>query len=716
MLDYKPNMVLTSDKEYKVVGTRPVRHDGADKVTGLARYSADLNLPGMLYGKVLRSPHAHARIKSIDTGKAAAMPGVRAVITGADIVEPAGRASDLAEGAMINFKFLSNNVMAQDKALYKGHAIAAVAAVSAHIAEEALAQIDVEYEALPPVMHASEAMAEGATLVHERLAALNTAATRAGGVLDDDDASAGTNIANHFEFRRGDLDAGFAAADEVVERSVSTSAVHQGYIEPHSGTAMWHDDGSLTVWSSSQGHFTVRDHTARLVGVPVSKVKAIPMEIGGGFGAKLAVYMEPLAALLARKAHAPVKVAMSRTEVFEATGPTSGTEISCRIGATNDGKITAAEVRLIFEAGAFPGSPVPGAANCVLAAYDIDNTCIEGYDIVVNRPKTAAYRAPGSPAAAYCVEVALDELAGKLGIDPVDLRLMNSAKEGTRRPTGPLTPKVGYIETLEATKAHPHYAAALEHKGGDGKRYGRGVAAGFWGNNTGPSAAVALVNPDGTVTLTEGSPDIGGTRASVSQQLAETLGIPVEDVRPQIGDTDSIGFTSNTGGSSVTFKTGFAAYTAAQDVKQQMMARAARIWEVEPEDVLYEDGVLKHRADDQLQMTFRQLAGRQVPTGGPIVGRGGVNPGGAGPCIGVHIVDVAVDEDTGKVDIVRYTAVQDAGKAIHPSYVEGQIQGGAVQGIGWGVERGVLHQRRRPYGQLQFPGLPDAHQPGSADD
>ena len=685
MLDYKPNMVLTSDKEYKVVGTRPVRHDGADKVTGLARYSADLNLPGMLYGKALRSPHAHARIKSIDTGKAEAMPGVRAVITGADIVEPAGRASDLAEGAMINFKFLSNNVMAQDKALYKGHAIAAVAAVSAHIAEEALAQIDVEYEALPPVMHASEAMAEGATLVHERLAALNTAATRAGGVLDDDDASAGTNIANHFEFRRGDLDAGFAAADEVVERSVSTSAVHQGYIEPHSGTAMWHDDGSLTVWSSSQGHFTVRDHTARLVGVPVSKVKAIPMEIGGGFGAKLAVYMEPLAALLARKAHAPVKVAMSRTEVFEATGPTSGTEISCRIGATNDGKITAAEVRLIFEAGAFPGSPVPGAANCVLAAYDIDNTCIEGYDIVVNRPKTAAYRAPGSPAAAYCVEVALDELAGKLGIDPVDLRLMNSAKEGTRRPTGPLTPKVGYIETLEATKAHPHYAAALEHKGSDGKRYGRGVAAGFWGNNTGPAAAVALVNPDGTVTLTEGSPDIGGTRASVSQQLAETLGIPVEDVRPQIGDTDSIGFTSNTGGSSVTFKTGFAAYTAAQDVKQQMMARAARIWEVEPEDVLYEDGVLTHRADDQLRLTFRQLAARQVPTGGPIVGRGGVNPGGAGPCIGVHIVDVAVDEDTGKVDIVRYTAVQDAGKAIHPSYVEGQIQGGAVQGIGWAL-------------------------------
>ena len=679
-LDYKPNIVLANDREYKVVGTRPVRHDGADKVTGLARYSADLNLPGMLYGKVLRSPHAHARINSIDTARAAALPGVRAIVTGADIVEPTGRASDLAEGAMINFKFLSNNIMAQDKALYKGHAIAAVAAVNAHVAEEALALIDVDYAVLPPVMHASDAMADGATLVHERLAALNTPATRAGGVLDDDDAAAGTNIANHFEFNMGSLDDGFAAAEIIVERSVQTSAVHQGYIEPHSGTAMWHDDGSLTIWSSSQGHFTVRDHTARLVGVPVSSVKAIPMEIGGGFGAKLAVYMEPLAALLARKCHAPVKVSMNRTEVFEATGPTSGTEIYCKIGATSDGKITAADVQMIFEAGAFPGSPVPGAANCVLAAYDIANTHIEGYDIVVNRPKTAAYRAPGSPAAAYCVEVALDELAEKLGIDPIDLRLMNSAKEGTRRPTGPLTPKVGYVETLEASKAHPHYTAPK-----DGKYRGRGFAAGFWGNNTGPSAAVAVVAPDGKVSLTEGSPDIGGTRASIAQQFAEVLGIPVEDVNPQIGDTDSIGFTSNTGGSSVTFKTGFAAYTAAQDVKQQMISRAARIWEVTEDDVVFEDGVFTHRADDQLRLTFQQLAARQVPTGGPIVGRGGVNPGGAGPAIACHIVDVAVDVDTGKVDIIRYTAIQDAGKAIHPSYVEGQIQGGVVQGIGWAL-------------------------------
>ena len=679
MLDYKPNIVL-SNQEYNVVGTRPVRPDGADKVTGKANYSADISLPGLLYGKVLRSPHAHARIKAIDASRAAAHPGVRAVVTAADLQKPSGRASELAEGAMVNYRFLSNNVLAEDKALYKGHAIAAVAATSAHAAEEALQLIAVDYEVLPPVMDAREAMQPDAPLLHERLAGMTTASIRAGGVLDDDDPRNGTNIANHFEFKLGDIDQGFQEADVIVEKETATVAVHQGYIEPHCGTAQWHEDGALTIWSSSQGQFMVRDYTARLVGIPVSKVKAIPMEIGGGFGAKLTVYMEPLAALLARKAGAPVKMAMNRTEVFEATGPTSGTVIKVKVGATKEGRITAAAATLIFEAGAFPGSPVPGGAQCMMSAYDIPNAYIEGYDVVVNRPKTSAYRAPGSPAAAFALETAIDEVCEKIGMDPLDFRLLNSSKEGVRRATGPLMPRVGFIETLEAAKAHPHYTAPLA-----GPYRGRGVASGFWGNNTGPSSAVALVQPDGTVSLTEGSPDIGGTRASVAQQLAEVLGIAVEDVNPQIADTDSIGFTSNTGGSGVTFKTGFAAYTAAQDIKEQMMARAARIWEVSPEDVEYVGGVLQHKSDPELRLTFRQMAARQNPTGGPIVGRAGVNPPGAGPALATHIVDVEVDPDTGKVTILRYTALQDAGKAIHPSYVEGQIQGGVAQGIGWAL-------------------------------
>ena len=697
MLDYKPNIVL-SNEEFNVVGSRPVRPDGADKVTGRARYGADTNLPGLLHGKILRSPHAHAVIKSVDTSAAEALPGVHAVVTSADWPETSRKLSDLAEGAIQNLGFLSTNVLARGKALYKGHAIAGVAANSPHVAEAALALIEVDYEVLPPVLSAADAVKPDAPILHERLAALSNPALRPGGYMDDDDSTPATNIANQFEFRLGDVEQGFKDADVVVEKETTTAPVHQGYIEPHAGTAHWQADGKLTIWSSSQGQFTVRDHTARFMGIPVADVKAIPMEIGGGFGAKTVLYAEPVAALLSRKSGRPVKVQMSRTEVFEATGPTSGTRIKVKLGATKEGKLIAAEAHLVYEAGAFPGSPVSPGAQCMMAQYDIPNAYIEAIDVVINMPKSAAYRAPGAPASAFAMETAIDELCEKLDIDPMDFRLANSSKEGVRRVTGPMTPKVGYIETLQALKDHPHSTAPLtstplpegegRERATDGKLRGRGMASGFWGNNTGPASAIAVVNSDGSVSLTEGSPDIGGSRAAISQHLAEVLSIPMDDIKPQVGDTDSIGFTSNTGGSSATFKSGWAAYEAGQDVKRQMVERAAKIWDIPAEDVEYADGVLQHKSDQELKLTFRQLAARQVGTGGPIVGRAGVNPPGAGPSIAVHMVDVEVDPETGKVDVVRYTAVQDAGKAIHPSYVEGQIQGGAVQGIGWALNEG----------------------------
>ena len=326
------------------------------------------------------------------------------------------------------------------------------------------------------------------------------------------------------------------------------------------------------------------------------------------------------------------------------------------------------------------------AVQCMMGQYDIPNGHLTAFDVVINRPKAAAYRAPGAPAAAFCMETALDELAEKLGMDPLEFRLMNSGKEGSRRVTGPVNPLVGYIETLQAAKDHQHYNTKL-----DGKLQGRGVASGFWGNNSGPASAVAVVNSDGTVSLTEGSPDIGGSRVAMAMQFAEVLDIPVEDVKPQVGDTDSIGFTSNTGGSSVTFKTGWACYNAAQSVKQQMVDRAAKIWEIPSDDVEYKEAILQHKSDPELKLTFKQIAARMIPTGGPIVGSAGVNPPGPGPSIGVHVVDVEVDTETGKVDVLRYTAVQDAGKAIHPAYVEGQIQGGAVQGIGWALNEEYVY-------------------------
>ena len=681
-------MVVLSNQEFNVVGTRPIRHDGNDKVTGRARYSADITLPRLLHGKILRSPHAHARIMSIDTSRALALPGVEAVVTAADFSQPRGRIADLGEGAMANPKWISNNCLASEKALYKGHAVAAIAATSLHLAEHAISLIDVDYEVLQGVTDVLEAMKDDAPVLHERLANLENANIRPGGLRDDDDTEKATNISNHFFFELGDTEQGFKDADIVVEREYRTATVHQGYIEPHSATAMWGEDGKLTIWCSSQGHFQIRDLTGLVLGVPVSQIKVIPMEIGGGFGGKTVIYLEPVAAVLSKKTGRPVKVSMGRAEVFEATGPTSGSYIRVKIGANKAGMITGADITMMYEAGGFPGSPINQACQCVLSPYDIANGRIEGYDVVVNKPKAAAYRAPGVPAAAFAAESVIDEICEKLGMDPLEFRTKNASKEGSRRIPGPVLQKVGYLETLAAAMDTEHYKTPLE-----GPNRGRGIAAGFWFNGTGPACATASVNADGTVSLIEGSPDIGGSRASMAIQVAEVLGLPAEDVHPTIGDTDSVGYTSLSAGSGATFKSGWACYEAATDIKQQLIQRAARIWDVSPDDVEYTDGVASHKSDSELKLTFKQLAGRLIGTGGPVVGRGNVNPAGVGNSFAVHIVDVEVDPETGKVAVLRYTALQDVGKAVHPSYVEGQIQGGVVQGIGWALNEEYVYNK-----------------------
>ncbi|MQG26844.1 MAG: xanthine dehydrogenase family protein molybdopterin-binding subunit [SAR202 cluster bacterium] len=678
--------VVLSNEEFNVVGKRPIRHDGNDKVTGRARYSADMTLPRLLHGKILRSPHAHARIKAIDPTRALALSGVKAVVTSADFAQPSGKVADLGEGAMANPKWISNNCMAAEKALYKGHAVAAVAATSLQVAEEALALIDVDYEVLTAVTDIIEAMKGDAPVLHERLANSQNVDIRPGGLRDDDDAGKATNISNHFVFELGDAEKGFKEADIIVEREYRTATVHQGYIEPHSATAMWGEDGKLTVWCSSQGHFQIRDLTSLVLGIPVSQIKVVPMEIGGGFGGKTVIYLEPVAAALSKKAGRPVKISMARPEVFEATGPTSGSFIRVKIGANKEGMITAADVTMMYEAGGFPGSPIVQACQCVLTPYEVANGRIEGYDVVVNKPKAAAYRAPGVPAAAFATESVIDEICEKLGMDPLEFRVKNGTQEGSRRIPGPVLQTVGYQETLAAAMQTDHYKSTLE-----GPNRGRGVAAGFWFNGTGPACATASVNGDGTVSLTEGSPDIGGGRASMAMQMAEVLGIPAEDVHPSVGDTDAVGYTSLTAGSGATFKSGWASYEAAHDIKQQMIERSARIWEIDVKDVEFKEGVASHKSDPELKLNFKQIAARLNSTGGPIVGRGNVNPAGVGNAFAVHIVDVEVDPDTGKVDILRYTALQDVGKAVHPSYVEGQLQGGVAQGIGWALNEEYVY-------------------------
>jgi len=663
------NLVL-SNVEYDVVGKRPIRHDGVDKVTGKATYGGDVKVPGQVRGKILRSPHSHAKIRSIDTSAAEAHPGVLAVVTAKDLAEVPDILAEIGEDAVLSLKYLSNNILAGDKVLYKGHPVAAVAAESAHEAEAALKLIKVDYEVLPTVVTVEDAMKPDAAILHEHMTTASF----------DDNFPKQTNIAGYQQLKLGDIDEGFKQADFVVEGEFRTKTVHQGYIEPQSATALWNHNGRVTIWNSSQNPFGIRDNVARILGLKSSQIKLIPLEIGGGFGGKNSTYIEGVAAALSKKCGRPVSISLSRIEVMEATGPACGSYMKLKIGATKDGRIVAAKAYLAFEAGAYPGAPIGGATSCMFTPYDIPNVLIDGYDVVNNKPKTAAYRAPGAPIAAFPTEALLDELSEKLGMDPVEFRLLNAAKEGTRRADGTLSPLVGGIEILEAVKAHPHYNAPLA-----GKNQGRGVAFGFWRNNSGPSCAIANVNPDGTIMLVEGSVDIGGSRTAVAQQLAEVLGIPVTDVFPEVGDTDSIGYTSLTAGSGVAFKTGWAVYEAGHDIIRQLIQRAAMIWEASPDDVEYVHGALQHKSDPELKLTFKQITPRLIETGGPVVGRGNVTPRGVGASLAATLVDVEVDPETGKTQVLRCTAFQDVGKAVHPSYVEGQLQGGTVQGLGWAL-------------------------------
>lgn len=656
-------------QDYKVIGTRPIRHDGVDKVTGRAKYGADIDLAGMLHGKVLRSPHAHARIKSIDTSKAEALPGVKSVITVKDLPLQEDKIEELGEGAA-NLKHLRCNVLAEDKVLYHGHAIVAVAAVDPNIAEDALSLIDVEYEVLPPVLTVQDATADGAPLL------LEDQTTQSLG----EDTGDKSNITTHFQHKLGDVDAGFDKADIVIEREFDTATVHQGYIEPQNATALWNADGQITVWCSTQGAFAVREQTAQLLDVPVSRVKVVPMEIGGGFGGKIRVYLEPLAAVLSKKTGRPVKMVMSRTEVLLATGPTAGSYIKCKIGATKDGKIVAAQAKMMYESGGYPGNWAAPGSMCIFAPYNIPNVLIDGYEVLVNKPQTMAYRAPGATNAAFASETIIDEICEELGTDPIDFRIANSSKEGTRRADGPTFPRIGNEECLQLARATDHYNSKLE-----GKHVGRGVASGFWFNAGLKSSASASVNADGTVSLVEGSTDIGGSRASLAMQLAETLGITATEIKPQVVDTDSVGETDVTGGSRTTFATGWAAYKVGLDIKKQMIERAAKYWEISEDDVDYKDGVMTSKADASKSMTFKDVASKLGETGGPVMGRATVQPPGVGGAFSTMIVDVEVDTDTGKVEILRASIIQDAGKAIHPSYVEGQMQGGVAQGIGWAL-------------------------------
>ncbi|MBT6118236.1 MAG: xanthine dehydrogenase family protein molybdopterin-binding subunit, partial [Rhodospirillaceae bacterium] len=479
--------------------------------------------------------------------------------------------------------------------------------------------------------------------------------------------------------------------------------------EPHACLASLGPDGQGDLWVCTQGHYMVRNVCAGLLGMDVSLLRVTASEIGGGFGGKTTVFVEPLALALSRKANRPVKMVMSRDEVFRATGPTSSTSMDVKIGATKDGRITAAQAELRFQGGAFPGSPVSMGAMTAFACYDLQNVQSVGYDVVTNRPKQAAYRAPGAPMAAFAVESVVDELAAELGMDPLKFRILNAADKGTKSSYGPTFGPIGLKTTLEKARSHPHYKAKL------GKNEGRGIACGFWFNFAGNTCVSLNLQLDGTVALSVGTPDIGGSRASMSLMAAEELGVPYDKVRTIIADTASLGYNDVTDGSRTTFAAGLATIEAARDAIGKMCGRAAKVWGIPADAVKWENGYAKPagpNAGSFKPMSMAEIAAIAHKTGGPIAGHYEINADGAGVSFATHIVDSEVDPETGRVTITRYTVLQDAGKAIHPDYVEGQYQGGAVQGIGWAINEEYIYGKD---GRLQNAGFLDYRIPVASD-
>ena len=679
------------EKELKSVGTRPLRPDGVDKVTGRARYGADFNMPGQLVGRVLRSPHAHARIVRIDTSQAEALKGVKAVVTAADLPDQTNGDGELLA--------ILDNCMARAKAKYDGHAVAAVAAIDASVARAALKLIEVEYEVLPHIVDVDEATTEAAPVIDDTIFTTGV----------DPAPTKPSNVANRSEFGHGDVEAGFALADTIVERTYKTEQTHQGYIEPHACVANCNTDGTADLWVCTQGHFVYRQTCADLLGLEVSKLRVTSSEIGGGFGGKTHVWAEPVALALSRKAGRPVKLVMSREEVFRASGPTSATSIDVKIGATKDGKITAAEATLRYSSGPYANAWAETGAMTSFACYDFENVKSVGFEVVVNRPKVAAYRAPSAPMAAFAVESAIDELAQAIDIDPVDLRIKNAAKEGSRSSYGPIYGPIGIGPTLDAAKAHPHMSAPL------GKNQGRGMACGFWFNFGGQTCSDLNISADGTVSLAVGTVDVGGSRASLSLIAAEELGIDYQDVKAIIADTASLGYNDMTDGSRGTFSSSMATISAARNAIKTMRERAALMWDIPVDDVIWEEGHAKAvgpKHDNRAPLSVKDIAAEAGNTGGPIAGHSELVADGAGVSFGTHICDVEVDPETGSTRVVRYTVIQDAGKAVHPDYVEGQYQGGAVQGIGWALNEEYVYGAD---GRLQNPGFLDYRIPVCSD-
>lgn len=662
--------------ETTAVGRRIPLDDGLEKVTGQATYAADVRLPGMLYARPVLSPYANARIVSIDANEALSLPGVVAVLTASDL-PAAGRPPTNRNSA----------ILARERVVFEGQPVAVVVGENEAVAKDGAELVAIEYDPLPAVVDPLAAMSEDAPLVwpeglpKERE---TSAEVHAGAAAKRNEEQTTGNVASKVHFVRGDVAAGFAEADLVIERTYRTGTIHQAYLEPHAATAMVDPfTGVLTIWTSTQGQFMVRDEVAKLLGLGKSQVRIIPMKVGGGFGAKYGI-LEPLVGAIALHLKRPIQLVLSRNEDFATTTPSPACVVELKTGATSDGRLTALQARVVLDSGAFPSGLIGIFCNLLGGYYRFPNLDIEGFEVLTNKPMAGSYRAPTAPQATFAIESQIDEMARQLHLDPLQFRLQNAVESGDPMPDGALWPSVGMKACLERVASHPLWQERRSSSG----RHGIGLAIGGWPGGTSPAAAVCRPDHDGTIHLQVGSVDITGSNTALALLAAETLGVPPEQIRIDSGDTSLAPFAGPSGGSMTVYTLGSAVVQAALEVKKQILVVAADLLEADTADLEIRDGWVSVRGAPTRRITVADVVQKTTDFGSshpPIIGQGGSAITEQAPGFCAHLAEVAIDAETGEVRVTRNVVIQDVGRAINPLLVEGQMHGGAAQGVGLGL-------------------------------
>ena len=655
------------------IGTQTLRRDAPEKLTGRARYAGDLRFPGMLYARLVPSAYAAARIVRVDTEAAKRVPGVVAVFVAADL-----------EGTLNGSESGSRrlNFLAKERVVFAGQPVAVVLAESEAQAEDGASAVSVEYDPGAVVVDPLRGMQEDAPKVREHLAAgaqeqdLHAAVAASEDEAEHEDLH--DNVSNTLRFKRGDVAQGFAEADVIVEDRYTVASVHQGYLEPQTCVVVPDPvTGGVAVYTSTQAQFMTRDEVANALGLPTNHVRCVAMTVGGGFGAKYVV-IEPFVASLVKKTGRPVRLQYTRGEEFAAANPSPYVSIECKTGAKRDGTLTAMQARVVFDTGAYSGSALGIACLLIGGYYRFPNLDIRGYEVVTNKPGVGAYRAPGAPHASFAIESQMDDLAAQLGMDPLELRLKNAIVEGDLWPDGNPWPKIGLVECLEALQQHPLWQNRHNLPANEGV----GIGAGGWPGGKGPAAAACRMDPGGTLTISVGAVDLTGQTTTFALIAAEAFGIAPDKVRVVISDTESAPHSPGSGGSQITYTVGKAVLEAATEARKQAFAIVAQELEANVEDLEIVGDEVQVKGVPDRKVALRDVYRLSTSRAKPVWGNGASAQQIIAAGFAAHLAHVRVDPQTGEVTVLNYVAAQDVGKALNPPAVIGQVEGGALQGIG----------------------------------